>query len=114
MKNIKLSKAQEEVLNDAKSYIENARKYNTYEEYEYNRTSWYINHGISLKEAWENLKEIGDQGDGFRRYYWQKAREGFALVTANSRTIKKLEELGLIKIENEGGSYPDMIKVLDF
>lgn len=110
---MKLTKAQEEILNYAKKDIDLARSFNTYEEYEYNRNHYWQGR-YTLEEARELIKENDLENNKFFSKLYEERKRGNAIVTANTRTIKKLEELGLIEIIDEGGSYPDMIKVIGY
>ena len=41
-------------------------------------------------------------------------RKAIVLCRANSRTIKKLEEIGLVEILEVGGGFPDTLKILNY
>ena len=108
---MKLTKAQQEVLTDAKQSIDMARSYETYEEYEYN-----TNHFWRGRYTFEEAKELIKRNDesGFYRGWYEKRRRGITLVTANTKTITKLAEYGLIEVINEGRTYPDTIRVIGY
>lgn len=109
---MKLTEAQERILTEAKKSIDEARAYETYEEYEYNRNWYYKARGMSLEEAKPIITKANE--DGFFSKCYEARREGKTLVTANTRTIKTLEKLGLIKIIDEGGKFPDWIEVIGY
>lgn len=109
---MKLTEAQERILTEAKKDIDTARAYETYEEYEYNRNSYYKVRGMSLEEA-KPIITKANEGGRWSKYY-EAYREGRTLVIANTRTIKALEKLGLIKIIDEGGKFPDWIEVIGY
>lgn len=110
---MKLSKAQEKILTDAKAKIDFARSCNTYEEYEY-KHNYYWKGRYTLEEARAKILEHDNECDNFYSNLYEEYKKGKALVTANSRTIEKLEELGLIKVIDIGGSYPDLIEVIGY
>lgn len=105
---MKLTKAQIEVLEYAKMRIDEARAFDTFEEYE-GETNPYC-------KSMGGAEYVRQHIEHFERYrkYWEAARQGMPLVTANSRTIKALEKAGLIEIIDDGGSFPDTIKVLNY
>lgn len=111
---MKLTKAQTEVLEYAKRCIDTARKYSSYAEYEYNENSFYRSRNITFEEAKKEIEERDARCDFWFTNCFNKKRSGIALITANSRTIKKLEEYGLIEIVDCGGSYPDWIRVIGY
>ena len=110
---MKLSKAQERRLGEAKANIDMARSYDTYEEYEYNNNRYWSGR-YTLEEAREKISKNDNECNNFYSNLYKEYRKGKALVIANSRTIEKLEELGLIKIINIGGNYPDLIEVIGY
>lgn len=105
---MKLSRAQREVLEYAKSTIDEARAFETYEEYRGAIDPYAKAHGGALY-----VKDNIEYYEPYRKY-WEQAKEGMPLVLANSRTIKALEKAGLIEIIQDGGIYPDRIKVLNY
>ena len=105
---MKLSKAQEDILANAKRKIDEARAYDTFEEYK-GETDHYCKRMGGAEFVRNNIEYFE-----FYRKYWENARQGMPLVTANSRTIKALEKLGLIEIVSDGGSFPDTIKVINY
>ena len=100
----KLSKAQQEVMDKAKKDIDDARKM------EY--PEWLISHVNIRKNSLEKCV-----AEGYLKDSWEERRNGFALTMCNSRTLKKLEEFGLIEIiEDTNGQHCgiDVIKVLNY
>lgn len=109
----KLSKAQEAILNEAKESIDTARACNSFEEWVY-KTETYWRGRYTLEEAIPKIREFYAKHNNWRQKYYEAYKTGKVLVTANTRTIAKLEELGLIRIIDEGGSYPDWIEVIGY
>ena len=119
---MKLSKAQQTIINKAHEEIDFARTH-TLEEWAKKRrdlppiddptTKWFIKeHG---QDAYDRY--VKEQINGYIKRcgkYYELAREGIVLCTANTRTLNKLESLGLIEIVNIGGSTPDRIKILNY
>lgn len=111
---MKLSKAQAEVLETAKREIDGARRCETFDEYFVNNEARGFNSSCNTPEKykakypedWEELKK-----------YWESKKNGIVLTHCNSKTIQKLEKLGLIEIiEDSCGQYfgIDKIKVLNY
>jgi len=109
----KLSKAQEKVLEGIKKYINDNKKYATYEEKVLEEKVKPHNE-FCLKHGYKptTLEKEMEYQERYRKYYDNAVNYNIALCTANSKTLKKLEELGFIEILNEGGSYPDTVKLL--
>lgn len=102
---VKLSKAQEKVMEKAYEKINRARECKDYEEYVMKKTSF------SEAGKLEEIKE--------RRYeeYYKMELEGIVLIQCNSKTLRKLEELGLVKIlyDSTGSHFGiDTVKVLNY
>lgn len=123
---MKLSKAQQEVMETVKQEIDFARTHTLYEWAEnekfrngYDRiVSNYSRYGFkNAEEAMAYIEgEIRSYGEKYRRYY-ENERNGIVLTHCNSKTIAKLESLGLIEIirDSNGESYGlDTIKVLNY
>lgn len=100
---MKLSKVQQSVLDEAKEEIDTARR-------------------LDYPE-WLKLQHIPDHRfqkaleDGYLKHYWENNRKSVVLTQCNSRTIKKLEELGLIEIIEDSNGHHfgiDTIKVLNY
>lgn len=110
---MKLTTAQEKILTEAKKRIDEARAYDTFEEYEYN-TNHYWRGRYTFEEAKELIKEDDIECGNWGSKYYEEFKKGIVIITANTRTIAKLEELGLIEIIKEGGSFPDRIKIVNY
>ena len=108
----KLSKAQEAILNEAKKNIDEARSYKTYEEYAYNTSYRFYSRFSSFEEAIQEIREDSLYDIGIELY--EELKSGIAFIKANTRTIEKLEEMGLIEIVRIGGSRYDRIKILNY
>ena len=103
---MKLSKAQEAVLNHAKEEIDFARTH-TLEE-------WYIK---SYRADRLDLDSMDEWSRNYTITTYEKRKNGIALSMCNSRTLKKLEDLGLIEIlyDSNGTHYGvDEIRVLNY
>jgi hypothetical protein len=110
---MKLSKAQTEVMEKAKARIDEARNLSFYE--------WYRIHFHGNGETDAQIDEEIARFDkahpymtGWHHNSYENERNGITLVIANTRTLKKLEEMGLIELVEDGGSYPDHIKVINY
>lgn len=101
----KLSKAQQEVMNEAYKDIDRARAL-TYPE-------WF-------RETYHCFQESKVDGlieKEHLKKYWENERNGIVLTHCNSRTIRKLAELGLVEIvrDSSGESFGiDTIKILNY
>lgn len=104
---MKLSKAQQEVMDKARKDIDIARQYDYPEWYRVTQT-WCRKDAIEKNIANGQLKE-----------YWEADRRGEVLTHCNSKTLEKLQALGLIEIIHDSKkdkSYYgiDTIKVLNY
>lgn len=103
---MKLSKTQQEVLDRAKRDIDRVRNLD-YPEWMKQR-NWKYSNKDELNSAIEREED---------KERWQAERNGLALTHCNSRTLWKLQEMGLIKIVKDSkGSFCgiDTIKVLNY
>lgn len=124
---MKLSKAQNEVFEKAKNDIDFARSH-TIREWAQKETGYtddviedlvsryyqYVSTPEEMREICEN--RIQHYIESVGKYYEDK-KNGIVLTMCNSRTLKKLEEYGLIKIiEDSNGSHfgIDTVKVLNY
>lgn len=114
----KLTKAQTEVVDEAKRKIDEAREAKSFEDY---KIKSFEKNTSSLKD--ENyrkyvlniyLSQLKRGEYEWERKYYEKYKTGLVLVTANTKTLKKLEELGIIELVSVGNSYPDWIKLLNY
>ena len=111
---MKLSKAQEWVMKKAYSDVDKARACETYEEYFINVLSKDFNGAYDTPEKMQ--AKDPELYDMYREFY-EKEKAGIVLTQANSRTLVKLEQLGLIKIihDSNGCHYGiDKIEVLNY
>ena len=100
---MKLSKAQEEVINNAKTKIDFARTLNFFDWYMENYAGNYIRNNIHTPEELDAYLEnrIGRDNRTMKDLWeedYQNTRNGIVHCIANSRTLKKLEEMGIIEI----------------
>ena len=104
---MKLSEAQKEIIERAHNKIDYARTHTLIE--------WATNClGYSGKDLEDyQISRVESYANNYRKYYEQE-RKAIVLCRANSRTIKKLEEIGLVEILKVGGSFPDTIKILNY
>ena len=84
--------------------IEEDRVAQKWKEYGYNSSEDALN---SLRKKVESYAET------YRKYY-ENSKNGVVVIISNSRTLKALERLNLIEIINDGESYPDTIKILNY
>ena len=112
---MKLSKAQESVIKEAREKIDIARVsfpefvrfINSYYE---GKTDEEIINGLENDKRWWNPYESYKKS-------WEEAKNGIVLTSCNSRTLYKLEDMGLIEIiEDSTGTHHgiDKIKVLNY
>ena len=68
----------------------------------------------SLDDAINHVKkELQEYAEKYGKYYYNE-KNGIVLTRANSRTLKALEKMQLIEIIEDGKSYTDMIKILNY
>lgn len=110
---MKLSTAQKKVIDDATAKIDFARSHNFYDWYRhaYNCAT-YSDSDIDDHVAKWDCKY--PRLAGYHHKNYERYINGEAVVTANTRTLKRLEMIGLIEIVEEGGMYPDWIKVINY
>ena len=112
---MKLSKAQQRVIDEAKEQIDVARMYNTFEEYfdnYYGKRYCNSNYNTSEKYKERDLEKFETL-----RGWWEERINGIVYTSANSKTLYKLEQLGLIEIiyDAKNESYGiDNIKILNY
>ena len=109
---MKLSKAQQEVLDQAKASIDFARSA-TY--FDWLKKAYRLETDEDCMRNIEESKKYFGYDYGARRY--EEDRNGITIVHCNSKTLYKLEELGLIEIieDSKGQTYGiDTIKVLNY
>ena len=121
MAKVKLSKAQQAVMDDAREQIDRARRFERMIDW-YMDDDYWRNRGKSAEEVIEYLKSrtFGFEDYNGYDYYekaWQDRKNGIALTMCNSRTLYKLQEMGLIEIveDSKGATYGiDKVKVLNY
>ena len=110
---MKLSKAQQKTIDNAKTTIDKARKYNTYEEYFINEESTHWNNQFNTPEKFkeQNITQWNSMIN-----YWNMYRESIVLTCSKTETLKKLESLGLIEIIDidNRNSRIDKVKILNY
>ena len=127
---MKLSKAQEAVMTTAKSEIDFARSHslrewaekethNTPEQIEKILNNWdETRHRSYTKEQY--LEAMNEDVEMYmKKYgkYYEEEKNAIVLIRCNSRTLTKLEQMGLIEIiyDSNGSSFGiDTIKVLNY
>lgn len=118
---MKLSKAQEKVITEAKERIDFARTHDFYEWYR-NGNGWFEDKSNEEIDEWLKKNDANPNGIGGtvyykQRYEWNKNGIDY-LCHASGATIKKLEKLGLIEIiKDSTGSrcYDfDRIRILNY
>ncbi len=103
----KLSKAQERTIADAKKMIDEARAYDTFEEWQGETDSYCKGRG-GVEFVKENLKDF----EKYRKYY-EKYREGYFLTNAGKGTLEALKKMGLVTVE-EYSDYRKQGCVIDW
>lgn len=122
---MKLSKTQEKVLEKVKQDIDYAR--------EHDFLHWVSKaQGFDLDIDWDKHPNkhltnelilnqahelVENDTDGYWKSTYEKRKSGIALVRCNTRTLKKLEEFGLIEIIHDSTGEPvgvDVVKVLNY
>ena len=119
---MKLSKAQEEVINNAKARIDFARTQNFFGWYMGYYAGNYERKNIHTPEELDAYLENRTGRDNrtmkdLTTERYQNAINGIVPCIANSRTLKKLEELGIIEIiyDSNGDRLGlDEIRILNY
>ena len=109
---MKLSKAQQAVMDHAKGRIDFARSA-TY--FDWMKKAYRLETDADCVRNIEESKRVFGYDYGARRY--EEERNGITIVHCNSKTLYKLQEYGLIEIieDSNGRSYGiDTIKVLNY
>lgn len=94
---MKLSKAQEKAIEDAKYMIDLARSFDTFEEYEGETNSY-----AKARGGAEYVKAHMDYYEKFRKYY-EEYRKGNILTNAGKNTIEALVKKGIFTVVEYGG-----------
>ena len=116
---MKLSKAQQSVMDWAKKRIDYARSHDFYDWYRDGNATNSSNQEIDEWLDRQALLTDGFLGKDYETERYQMNKDGIDyLCVASSTTIRKLEKLGLIKIlkEHSKGVYlgADTIKILNY
>ena len=107
-----LSKAQQKVIDEMKNDIDFARSASLYD--------WIKKHfRLETDEAVERVREHDKKifGYDYMLKQYNDERNGITLTSCNSRTLYKLQELGLIEIvkDSKGQTYGiDVVKLLNY
>lgn len=115
---MKLSKAQQAVMDEAKKDIDIARSLD-YPEWLKKTNSYYQVPSTASDDYKEMIEQkfIEAVDNGELKEYWERAINGIVLTHCNSRTLAKLQEYGLIEIirDSSGETFGiDTIKVLNY
>lgn len=108
---MKLSKAQAKIIEDAHRDIDRARAM-TYPEWLKEANSFYQAPSEYARKCYEEAVKREEL-----KGYWEREKNGIVLTHCNSKSLYKLESLGLIEIvvDSKGESYGlDWIKVLNY
>ena len=111
---MKISKAQENILIESKASIDRARKYKTYEEYFINEKAKYCNSAYNTPEKYKH-EDINGWNKNIK--YWEQTKNAIVLTSCNTKSLLKLESLGLIQIiynSNNEVNGIDHIKILNY
>jgi hypothetical protein len=123
-KKMKLTATQQNEMNKAKEKIDFARAH-TLREWAEKRTG-LTKEGREMRI--ETAVKYGESREKYEQYFedelkeyeeryfesYEDERNAIVLTRANTKTLKKLEELGLIEIINIGGTWIDSIKILNY
>ena len=111
---MKLSKAQQQVMDYAKEKIDRARSYTEFEAY---FDEVHGKHFNGMFNSAEKFKANDPKGFEWWRNLWEEEKNATVITgNVNSRTLYKLQELGLIKIIEDGknkSSGTDRIQILN-
>lgn len=115
MKNtIKLTPAQQKIMDRAQAQIDYARQHTFYDWYRhaYNTAKTLTDEEIDkcIKDWNTSCPTLKD----YERKSYEGARNGEAIMTTNTKTLTALVNMGLIKIIKLGGNYPDTIQILNY
>lgn len=105
MTNVKLTPAQEKVMNKAYKDIDLARN-NNYAEWVRKSIKGFTDEYIEDRIRLEDRKD-----------WYEDRKNGIVLTCCNTKTLRKLEELGLIKIieDSTGSTWGiDTVKILNY
>ena len=107
---MKLTKTQADLMDSLNAEIRNARECETFEDY----FSKYIAHRVNTAfNTPEKYKAGNMEGWNWWKTVWEQKKNGVVCTITNSRTIKALENLGLIEIVKDGGASPDIVRVIE-
>lgn len=115
MTNVKLTPAQEKVMHKAYKDIDDARNNDFY--------GWYnIAYACTLtkEEIDEHIENLEKRFEGLKNYnheMYENRKNGMVLTHCNTKTLRKLEEMGLIKIveDSTGTQFGlDVVQVLNY
>ena len=119
---MKLSKAQQAIMDQAHREIDFARTHTLEEWAEKQRNvpdkdspagKWYIEKYGEVEFEKYRRNCIREYAETYGEYH-EREKNAIVLCMANTRTIEKLEKLGLIRIIKKGGSSPDSIEILNY
>ena len=122
---MKLSAAQQKIIDTACKEIDFARTHTAFEwglkeRYQVTKVEEsiiVIKHNLyhmTRDEAIEYVTKEAIRYATTYNYYYESEKNAQVLCQANSKTLKKLEELGLIEIIKDGRSCIDTIKILNY
>ena len=113
MTNVKLTPAQQKVMDKAYKDIDDARNNDFY--------GWYnivYNCKHTKEEIDEEVKRWVDRyNENYYHENYENRKNGMVLTHCNTKTLRKLEEMGLIKIiEDSTGTHIglDVVQVLNY
>lgn len=113
MKNIKLTPAQQKVMDRAYKDIDDARNNDFY--------GWFnigYNNTLTKEEIDERVERWNNRyNDNYHHETYENRKKGIVLTHCNTKTLRKLEEMGLIKIieDSTGTQFGlDVVQVLNY
>ena len=127
---MKLTKAQQEIIDKAREDVDYAREHDFLHWVSKNLcgydldTDWdavpnpFLSNEYVMKQALDTIAEDETGSGHFEAFHWKKRyernKEGEVIAHANSKTLEALERMGMIEIIHDGRRGWDTIKLLNY